>query len=344
MTDAIEHTVVVDGTAGAENGRAAVEAAAIASLDLGRQVVVVGDESDLTEVLRSSAHDAERLRVLHAPGASMGDGDERLAAREAAIRAGLAVVADDRTADFVSAGNAGVIVRTAHELLPSTPGADRAALAAVYPTLRFHGAHRDPFALLLDVGASVHCSAANLVQFAVMGAAYARAITANPDPRVAILSNTRSARDAPAPLRDADRALSAGNRPLSYLGLISADQIPVGDADVVVTDGFSGNIVIRTLEGVAETGEQLLTKARERFTWRLGVSMLGAGMRRLRVLADWENYGGAPLLGFERTVVVTERGSPTRALVNAIRLCGKIDRLAVSTAVRDALADEIGPD
>jgi glycerol-3-phosphate acyltransferase PlsX len=332
--------IVLDTCAGRDGGREALEAAAIASLQLDHQITVVGDESDITAALGKIAHDAERLRVAHAPGRCDPDLDPREILDKSprnSVTVGLELVARDPAAVFVSAGHAGLLVYAAQRTLGMLPGVQRAALAAVYPTLRPHGPVSDPFALLLDVGATVNCGGDDLVAFAAMGAAYTAKISRIDRPRVALLSNGPGVAAAPSRVRDAHRRLLAGLDGLEYVGPLRADHVTSGDADVIVTDGFTGDVLLRTLEGVAATGESLLRRAAEKFQWRVGVQMLESGITAIREFTDWENYGGAPLLGVDRAVIVAQANSGRRAFLNAIRLGAKIDRLQVIGSVTAAL-------
>jgi len=334
-------TVVVDINGGEEH--AAVEACALASLDLENvELVVVGDEERVTQSLRPLAHNAEKLRV--AP--SLGICDPSLNTREAldktprsSITVGLELCAENPAAAFVSAGHPGAVVREAMRHLRRVEGVRRAALAAVYPTMRHRGEKRDPFALLLDVGATVQCRGLDLALFAVMGAGYARRISVNDRPKVAILSNGRRLESTRAEVAEAHQLLQKLEAELEYIGTLRADQLTDGEADVVVTDGFTGDIVIRTLQGVAETAEALLERAAKRFRWRMGVSMLGGGIARLRELTEWENYGGAPLLGFRQPIILTQSNSDQRAFFNAIRLAVKVHRSGVLDDVAESVAN-----
>lgn len=333
--------IVLDSCAGRDGGREALEAAAIASLQLDHQVTVVGDESEITAALQKIAHDAEHLRVAHArdrcdPDLDAGEAFAR--APRNSITVGLEIAARDPGAVFVSAGAPGHIVAGAQQILRRIPGVPNAALAAVYPTLRPHGPVSDLFALLLDVGATVECRGDDLVAFAAMGAAYAGKISRIDRPRVALLCNGPGIANAPARAREAHRRLLAATSEFEYVGCIRADSVTSGDADVIVTDGFSGDVLLRTLEGVAATGESLLRRAAEKFQWRIGVQMLSDGISAIREFTDWENYGGAPLLGFDRAVIVTQADSGRRAFLNAIRLGAKIDRLQVIDAVAAGVA------
>ncbi len=327
-------TIVIDTCAGEEGS--ALEAAAIASLELGIQVVVVGDESEITEALNKIAHDAEHLSVLHAPdvlpeGVTTQTVDE--VAPRSSLAVGLAYTASQEDAVFISAGRPSILLHYATQSLDRIASVGRLALAAVYPTLQYRGPNDDPFALLLDVGATAHCTGDHLVTFAAMGAAYASKISGVERPRVALLSNGRSVRSAPLSVQDADLRLQRHKLDFDYIGTIRGDQITVGEADVIVTNGFTGDVVVRTLEGVAATAEALLKKAQNRFQWRLGMSILGGGISRLREFTNWENYGGAPLLGVRQPVIVTQANSGTRAFLNAIRLGAKIVRLEVIESI-----------
>lgn len=318
--------VFVDATSGQEDGLAALRAAAEATLEFDLDVALVGDADTINAALSDTPHDAERLRVV-------------AAAPRDAIRIGLAHVATQEGASFVTAGDPALTVRTALAVLPLLDGVARPAMAAVVPTLQHRGDHDDPFALLLDVGATVKCSGEELAHFAYMGAAYAKRISRNERPVVALLSHTADRKAARTFVRDADTLLRAADAGFDYRGLILPERVPEGDADVVVADGYSGQLFVRTLEGVAATAEALLGKAQQRFSWRVGATLLGSGISRLRELTNWEHYGGAPMLGVDRTVILTQENAGQLALTNAIRLAAKVERLSV----RDAIAGRIDP-
>jgi glycerol-3-phosphate acyltransferase PlsX len=327
-------SVVIDTSGGVDSG--ALEAAAIASLDLDVDILVVGDELEITEHLQGYAYDAERLRVLHAEtsvrhGMDMATMMTHLP--RSSIAVGLDWVARAQDSVFVSAGPPAAIVNRALRSLPRIRSVSRAALAAVYPTLQHRGPKRAPFALLLDVGATAQCTSDHLVTFAAIGAAYASKISDVERPRVALLTNGADTTNAPPSVSEADRRLRRAEAEFEYVGTIRGDQVMLGGADVIVTDGFTGDVLVRTLEGIATTGEALLKRAQQRYKWRLGMSMLGEGIEQLREFTNWENYGGAPLLGVTSPIVITQSDAGTRAFLNAIRLGAKMLRLDVVDAV-----------
>lgn len=330
------HTVIVDVTAGRENGALALQAAAAATLDLDQDVVVVGPHRRVADALAEIAHDAERLRVVDAPDAFPDDALSQTimdVAPRSAIPVGISLASSASHYSFVTAGQPKAVAAVAARQLKRLPNVHRSALCAVVPTMRSRGAHDDPFALLLDVGVSADASAEALLAFAHMGAAYSGLVSKVERPRVALLSHTRNPRVAPPPVQTAHDRLSSGDTSFEYVGLTLADQVLRGDADVFVTAGFAGNVVMRTLEGVAETAEALLQRAQTKLRWRVGMSMLAGGVQHLRAVGDWENYGGAPVLGFDRTLIVTHEEAGLHAFMNAIRLAAKVERLDVRGAI-----------
>jgi glycerol-3-phosphate acyltransferase PlsX len=205
----------------------------------------------------------------------------------------------------------------------------------VYPTELRRGEKDDPFSLILDVGATIDATADDLVGFAVMGSAYAKLISQNRRPRVALLSNGTEAGKGPPEVVEAHAALVETTE-LNFIGNIEGLDIPRGVADVVVTSGFVGNVVLKMLEGVSETVVRLARYAhKERLAWKLGLMALSSAIDQLKEVTDWQQYGGAPLLGFTHPFIKAHGRSNARAIQNAVKvahkalagnLCGNIAR------------------
>ena len=203
------------------------------------------------------------------------------------------------------------------------PGVRRCALAAVYPTEIRRGEKDDPFSLLLDVGATLDVTAEDLCHFAIMGAAYAARIARNPRPRVALLSNGAEAGKGPKEVVAAHARLRQ-HPGLNFVGNVEGIDIPRGTADVIVCGGFVGNVALKMLEGVSETIVRLARYAyKESLLWRTGLAMLSGGISKLKELTDWEQYGGAPLLGFDRLFIKAHGRSKAPALKNAIKVAAR---------------------
>ena len=296
--------------------------------DNGIQMLLVGDADAITAALAERKHNPRKLQVLHSGPAVPMAADARAGlSPDCSIAVAMSALAAGKGGALVSAGHTGATIISASQHLERLPGIRRAALAAVHPTERRHGPKNDPFALLLDVGATVSATAEDLIGFAVMGAAYARIISDNPSPSVALLSNGAEANKGTPAIQAAHQAL-LDHPGINFVGNVEGLDLPRGTVDVVVVDGFMGNVVLKMLEGVTEVVTDLARDAYARkFLWRLGLTMLSQGLSQLRSLTDWKQYGGAPLLGFEAVIIKAHGRSNARAIRNAIKVAAKaVDR------------------
>ena len=257
---------------------------------------------------------------------------------DASIFVAARLVAEGRGGALVSAGNTGASVLACARNFALIPGVRRAGLAAVYPTEIRRGEKDDPFSLLLDVGATLDATADDLVSFALMGAAYAARISKNPRPRVALLSNGSEAGKGPKDVALAHQRLlelSGDGELLNFIGNVEGVDIPRGTADVVVCSGYVGNVVLKMLEGVSETVLRLAKYAyKEKLVWRAALAMLSGGIKRLKVITDWQEYGGAPLLGFDRLFIKAHGRSGARAIANAVKVAHKAVASDLITDIR----------
>lgn len=317
---------------GADGGLVnAVEGAAQLSLEERPvRVLLVGDEPAMAAVLGRLRYDPTWLQLVHAPDHVRQDEKpaEALDSRPGcSVLRAAELVAEGAADALVSAGNTGALVLAACRRFQRLPGIRRCALASVYPTEQRHGPRGDPFALMLDVGATLTATAEDLVGFARMGSAYARVISDNEAPRVALLSNgTEPTKGTPAIVEAHERLRRASG--LHFVGNVEGLDIPRGTVDVIVTEGFLGNVVLKMLEGVSEVVVDLARDAYARkFLYRMGLTMLSQGLRQLRTMTDWKQYGGAPLLGLDRVVIKAHGRSNARAMRNAIKVAAKaVDR------------------
>ena len=274
------------------------------------------------------SYDPRRLLVVGAEGVIKMDESPLKALRakpNCSILTAAKLVKDGDADALVSAGHTGATILAASKQFQRLPGIRRAALASVYPTGQRRGPRNDPFALLLDVGATLKASADDLIGFAVMGSAYSSIISELEAPRVALLSNGSEKNKGTKAIIDAHERLLSG--PLAFSGNIEGLDIPRGSVDVVVCDGFLGNVVLKMLEGISEVVRDLAEEAASRrLQWRLGLSMLGGGLRELQRLTDWKMYGGAPLLGFDHVIIKAHGRSESRAIRNALKISAKAVR------------------
>lgn len=335
--------IVVDAMGGDHAPLEIVKGAAEASLTLkDGEIILVGDGAAIGKILPRVRHDGSRIRVHHAPTWINMDEkpSEALASKpDSSIAVAVDLVARGEGDALVSAGNTGASVLACARRWPLLPGVRRAALGTVYPTELRRGEKNDPFSLILDVGATIDASGEDLVTFAIMGAAYARVISTNPRPRVALLSNGTEAGKGPKSVIEAHELLLQATE-LNFIGNIEGLDIPRGVADVVVCSGYVGNVVIKMLEGVSETVLRLARYAyKERLLWRAALALLSNGIERLKDLTDWEQYGGAPLLGFEHLMIKAHGRSQAKALSNAIRVASKAGRSELCATIAGSLAE-----
>lgn len=308
--------IAIDAMGGDEAPQSIVDGALAATRHFDLGVTLVGPERTLAEeVARHPEVDPSQVRLVHAD-AVIGMAEPAAATLRrrpgASIRVAADLVARGGADALFSAGHTGATVIAAHAAFGMLPGVDRPALAATIPT-------RQQPALLLDVGASVECRPSHLLQFAVMGSMYARVALGIERPRVALLSVGEEETKGNDLTRDAHRLLKASS--LTFMGNLEARDIYTGDADVIVCDGFTGNIALKTSEGLVEVVEELLREElTSTYTMRLGSLLTRRALRHFRRRVDYSEYGGAPLLGVAGLTIVGHGRSSPKAVRNAVAM------------------------
>ncbi|MGC4080724.1 MAG: phosphate acyltransferase PlsX [Vicinamibacterales bacterium] len=288
--------------------------AAARHLDLG--VVLVGPVSRLeAQVERASGVDTSRVRFVEA-GAVIDMVESPAAALRrkpnASIKIAAELVARGEADALFSAGHTGASVMAAHAAFGMVAGVDRPALAATIPT-------RERPAILLDVGASVECRPAHLLQFAVMGSVYARVAFGLEQPRVGLLSIGEEETKGNDLTREAHRLLKGSA--VHFIGNIEARDVYSGAADVIVCDGFTGNVALKISEGLVDTIEGLLREElSSTITMRVGSLLTQRAMRHFKRRVDYSEYGGAPLLGVAGITIVGHGRSSAKAVRNAVAM------------------------
>ena len=335
-------TLALDAMGGDFAPEAPIRGAAQLSLEPhAPRVLLVGDEARVRALLATLPHDAARLEVRHAPDVITMDDDPRAVDERpnASLPVAARMVRDGQADALVSAGNTGAVILACARSFQRLEGVSRCALGAVYPTERRRGEKNDPFSLILDAGLTLDVTADDLVGFAIMGAAYASRISRNPRPHVALLSNGSEPHKGPAEIVEAHRRLSALGS-LYFIGNVEGMDIPKGTADVVVTGGFVGNIVLKMLEGVADAVKNLGRYAlKKSVVYKAGLALLSPAVRELRQITDWEQYGGAPILGFDHICIKAHGRSSERALKNALKVAHRSVETGLVQAIREGMAE-----
>lgn len=334
--------IAVDAMGGDTAPKSIVEGAAEASMISEAEIVLVGDEAAITQLLQTVRHDPARIRIHGSDGVIPMDAKPKEALEKwpnASMPTAARLVASPGGPDaLVSAGNTGAVILSCAQAFQCLEGVRRTALAAVIPTERRRGEKDDPFTLLLDAGATLRVSARDLAAFGMMGAAYASIVSRNQKPKVALLSNGSEPTKGTEEIVGAHAFLSRIPG-IDFIGNIEGVDIPRGKADVIICDGFTGNITLKMLEGVSETVMNLARYAyRSKLSWKIALWLLSSGIRRLKDLTDWQQYGGAPILGFDRLCIKAHGRSGPRAIRNAIKVAERCVKQDLVGRIRTGMA------
>ena len=325
---------------GGDSGPAAMLAGASRARrrDSSLEFVIYGDEKLIREELKRHANLKSGVTIVHTAEFITAEEKPSQAIRRARTTSmGMAInaVKDGLAGAAVSAGNTGAMMAMAKLALRTMPGIDRPALAALLPTLG------DTDCVMLDLGANTECDAQNLVQFAVMGSAYARTVLEISKPRVKLLNigteelkGTGELKEAAALLREADY-LS-----MRFDGFTEGDQLSRGNVDVIVTDGFSGNIALKTAEGTARFVTDLLRRAfKSSFRSKAGFALSRPALNLLKVHLDPNNHNGAVFLGLNGLVVKSHGGANPKGVANAIGVAARMIGNDIIRKIGDDLDD-----
>lgn len=332
-------TIAVDAMGG-DHGPAVVASAVRDFLDRAHSVhlTLVGDESAVAAALHSQGlQTGERIHIHHASQRVEMDEPPSQALRgkkDSSMRVAINLVRDGAADACVSAGNTGALVATARYVLKTLPGVSRPAICAALPTLQGH-CH------MLDLGANVDSSASHLFEFAVMGAVLAAAVDGIERPRIGLLNIGAEEIKGNEVVKEAAQLLAAG--PFNYIGYVEGDGIFKGAADVVVCDGFVGNVALKTSEGVAKMIAHYLRTA---FTGSLPGRIAGLVsrpvLRNFRDRIDPRRYNGASLLGLSGIVVKSHGGADASAFANALETaCIEVEKAVpsrIGAQIEQALA------
>jgi glycerol-3-phosphate acyltransferase PlsX len=297
--------------------------------------VLVGDETRIVSQLDRVPALKSASIVLHAEDVVASDAKPSAVLRSGkrtSMRLAIDAVADGRADCAVSAGNTGALMAMAKMVLKTMPGIDRPALASFLPTARGE-------TVLLDMGANVECSGENLVQFALMGDAFARAVFGLVKPTIGLLNVGSEEVKGNDAVREANTRLRAGIAGLIYHGFVEGDDIAAGTVDVIVTDGFSGNIALKTAEGVAGLYAGFVRHAfRSSFLARIGALFARPALLKLRERLDPRRYNGAMFLGLNGIIVKSHGGADAFGFANAIAVAHDLSSFGFAERIKAELA------
>jgi len=311
-----------------------IKGAILACRQLPVRVHLVGPE----DRLRASLHDATRgedLPIVIVPATERITMDEKTATAikkpASSMRVGLRLVKEGKAVGFLTAGNTGAAMALAKMVLGALPGVHRPSLSALLPT------STGSRCVLLDVGANVDCKPHNLEQFAVMGEMYARSVLKIPRPRVGLLSIGEEEGKGNDLTREAFSLLQ--QLCLNFIGNVEGRDIYNGNADVVVCDGFVGNVALKTSEGLARLVRDLLRQSlNSTVTAQVGALLSRKAFNDFKKRLDYSEYGGAPLLGLRGVCIVNHGSSNDRAIYNGIRVTAEFAQAGINQQLEQEFA------
>ena len=326
--------IAVDGMGTDVAPHPEVEGAILAARAGIAEVLLVGPEDVLRRELNHHPARGLPIEVVHASEAVTMDDHAAKAfrrKRDSSIRVAARLVRDGRADGLVSAGNTGAVMATAKLVLGALEGVDRPALAAVFPN------SKGTATVLVDVGANVDCKAQHLEQFAVMGAVYYRVIFGAPHPRLGLLSIGTEDHKGNELTREAFGLLR--KLPFNFVGNVEGRDLYNGRLDVIICDGFIGNVALKISEGMVEAIASLLKEAlASTLSSKVGYVLSRSALRRFKKRVDYSEYGGAPLLGVKGVCMIAHGGSNANAIKNAIRVAAEFAQGRVNEKIEQELA------
>lgn len=306
--------VIIDGMGGDFAPKEIVLGAVEASKELDGEIIIVGDQEAISEELNKYEYDKDKIRIVHTTEVISNNEAPVMAIRrkkDSSIVRGLNMVKEGEGDVFISAGSTGALLAGGLFILGRIKGIDRPALAAIYPIIG-----REP-GLLLDGGANAECKPRNLLDFAIMGSLYMEKVFGRDFPKVGLVNIGAEEEKGSTLTKEAHQLLKYSH--LNFIGNVEARYIPHGVCDVIVCDGFTGNVVIKMTEGLAMT---LLKEIKTKFTdgraAKLGAAMLKGKLSEIKADFDYSEYGGAPILGVKGAMIKIHGSSNAKTVKNAI--------------------------
>ncbi len=327
--------VAVDAMGGDHAPEAIVKGAVLAAKELDLdELILVGDQVLVEKELVKHHWSRSNVTVVHTPQAvQMHESPSRVlrAKHDTSISVAIDLMKDGKCQAVVTAGNSGAAMAISMWKLKKLEGVERPALASIHPTLT--GA-----SILIDAGGNVDCKPIHLVQFAIMGEIYARFVLGKDRPRVGLLSNGREDSKGNELTKKVHAILKQSG--LNYIGNVEGRDISSGTVDVIVCDGFVGNVALKSSEGIADSFVAMLRAATRKSLWaRIGYFFMRQAQENIKRRIDYSEYGGVPLLGINGTCFICHGHSSPKAIKNAIRAASKYVQSDINRLLSDVLCE-----
>jgi phosphate acyltransferase len=326
--------IAVDAMGGDHAPHVNVDAAIAASREFGIPTLLVGSSSRLERLLAESGYRGSDIEIVDAPDVITMDDPATAAVRrkrKSSIRIAADCVRDGRAQGLVSAGHTGAAMVSAKMVIGTIEGVDRPALAAVLPNLSGH-------CLLLDVGANPDAKTQHFKEFAVMGSIYAQLVFGKESPSIGLMSIGEEDTKGTDRTKEAFKTLKETG--LNFIGNVEGRDVFDGKVDVIVTDGFTGNVILKVSEALGEMVEKLLREEIKRtLQASVGFLLSRSAFRSFKQRLDYSEYGGAPLLGVKGCVIICHGRSSAKAIKNAIRFAAEFSRRRLAEKIQSSIAE-----
>jgi phosphate acyltransferase len=326
--------IAVDAMGGDHAPQVNVDGAIAAAREFGISTLLIGRAKELAPLLADSGYAGKEIEIVDAPevvGMNEPATSPIRRKRNSSIRVAANCVRDGRAEGLVSAGHTGAAMVSAKMVIGTIEGVDRPALAAILPNLSGH-------CLLLDVGANPDAKTQHFKEFAVMGSIYAQLVFGKPAPSIGLMSIGEE--DSKGTDRTKEAFKSLKETGLNFIGNVEGRDVFNGSVDVIVTDGFTGNVILKVSEALAEMVEKLLREEiKKTLQASVGFLLSRSAFRSFKSRLDYSEYGGAPLLGAKGCVIICHGRSSAKAIKNAIRVAAEFSRQNIAQKIQSSLAD-----
>jgi len=327
--------IAVDAMGGDFAPQSTVEGAFLAAKNYGIKVVLVGDEDQVSKELMKYPTSKLPIYIHHAPHVvSMHESPSSVIRKmkDTSIKVALELAKEGQVNGVVSAGNSGAAMALAMFIFKKIEGIERPAIATIHPSLKGS-------TVLIDSGGNVDCKPHHLIQFAIMGKAYAKYMLGIEDPRIGVLSNGEEESKGNDLTREVHEILSSTN--LNYIGYVEGRDLNSGRVDVIVCDGFVGNVALKISEGLWETIHGFLKwEAQDNIRAKVAYFLMKRVIRRLEKKLDYTEYGGAPLIGINGNCVISHGASNAKAIMNAIFLASNLSKSKLNEHILQELEEQ----
>jgi glycerol-3-phosphate acyltransferase PlsX len=331
--------IIVDAMGGDFAPVITVEGVCKMAAESNAHFILVGHEEKIKAELEKHTYNDDQISIVHTDEMISNHDNPRAAVKDkknASVLLAARMLKEGKGDAMVSAGSTAAVVLAASLYIKRIPGVRRAAIGTIFPTLK-EDKTKSPYAVVMDVGANINNTADDMVHYAYMGKTYLRELFDIEDPKIGLLNIGAEEHKGTDTLKEANKLLSSRDD-LNFVGNIEGNDITNGKADVIVSEGIHGNIAMKSIEGVAESAKKLAKMAMKgKFIWKLGLFFLQGGIKNVLKYASYEEYGGAPIFGFDKLVVKSHGRCTAYAYKNGLRTTLN----AVQSGMIDFMRDSI---